>query len=69
MPVNPYDDGKVSLRRLHGNGDLDIVLTSYTRRKANVTEALVCLDLNGNPCLFLDAHLNHVSKSCDEKSC
>ena len=39
MPVNAYDDGKVTLRR-HGNGDLDIVRTSYTRRKANVTEAL-----------------------------
>ena len=41
MPVNPYDDRKVSLRRPHGNGDLDIVLTSYTHRKANVTETLV----------------------------
>ena len=30
MPVHPYDDRKVSLRRPHGNGDL-----------ANVTEALV----------------------------
>ena len=40
MPVNPYDDRKVSLRRPHGNGDLNIVGTSYTRRKANVTEAL-----------------------------
>ena len=40
MPVNPYDDRKVSLRRPHGNGDLDIVGASYTRRKANVTEAL-----------------------------
>ena len=38
MPVNPYDDPKVSLRRPHGNGDLDIVLASY---KANVTEALI----------------------------
>ena len=34
MPVNPYDDRKVTLRRPHGNGDLDIVRTSYTRRKA-----------------------------------
>ena len=42
MPVNPYDDRKVSLRRPHGNGDLDIVLASYTRRKANVTEAYHC---------------------------
>ena len=40
MPVNPYDDRKVFLRRLHGNGDLDIVRASYTRRKANVTKAL-----------------------------
>ena len=40
MPVNMYDDRKVSLRRLHGNGDLDIVRASYTRRKANATEAL-----------------------------
>ena len=40
MPVNPYDNRKVSLRRPHGNGDLDIVRTLYTRRKANVTEAL-----------------------------
>ena len=41
MPVNPYHDRKVSLRRPHGNGGLDIVRASYTRRKANVTEALV----------------------------
>ena len=40
MPVNPYDNSKVSLRKPHGNGDLDIVRASYTRRKANVTEAL-----------------------------
>ena len=39
MPVNPYDDRKVSLRRPHGNDGLDIVRASYTRRKANVTEA------------------------------
>ena len=39
MPVNPYDDRKVSLRRPHGNGNLDILGASYTRRKANVTEA------------------------------
>ena len=39
MPVNPYDDRKVSLRRPHRNGDLDIVRASYTRRKANITEA------------------------------
>ena len=40
MPVNPYDDRKAPLGRPHGNGDLDIVQASYTRRKANVTEAL-----------------------------
>ena len=40
MPVNLYDDRKVSLRRRYGNGDLDIVRASYTRHKANVTEAL-----------------------------
>ena len=39
MSVNPYDDRKVSLRRLHGNGDLDNVRASYTRLKADVTEA------------------------------
>ena len=39
MPVNPYNDRKVSLRRLHGKGDLDIVRASHTRRKANVIEA------------------------------
>ena len=44
MPVNPYDDRKVSLRRPHGNGDLDIVGASNTRRKANVTEALLTLN-------------------------
>ena len=45
MPVNPYDDRKVSLRWPHGNGDLDIVRASYTRRKANVTEALATMYL------------------------
>ena len=44
MPVNPHDDRKVTLRRPHGNGDFDIVRTSYTRRKANVTEALTLLE-------------------------
>ena len=39
MPVNQYDDRKVTLQRPHGNGGLDIVRASYTRRKANVTEA------------------------------
>ena len=41
MPVNPYDDRKVSLQRPHGNGDLDIVRASYTRPQANVAEALM----------------------------
>ena len=41
MPVNLYDDRKVSLRRPYGNGDLDIVRALYTRRKANVTKALL----------------------------
>ena len=41
MAVTPYNDRKVSLRRPHGNSDLDIVRASYTRRKANVTEALM----------------------------
>ena len=36
MPVNSYDDRKVSLQRPHGNGDLDIVRASYTRRKVLV---------------------------------
>ena len=39
MPVNRYDDCKVSLRRPHRSGDLDIIRASYTRRKANVTKA------------------------------
>ena len=45
MPVNPYDDRKVSLRRPHGNDDLDIVRASYSRStcKANVTEALIVI--------------------------
>ena len=41
MPVNPYDDRKLSLRRPHGNSDMDIVWASYTQCKANVTEALI----------------------------
>ena len=39
MLINLYDDCKAPLRRLHGNGDLDIVLASYTRGKANVNKA------------------------------
>ena len=29
----------------------------------------MCMDLNGQPCSFLDTHLNCVSKSCDHTSC
>ena len=29
----------------------------------------MCIDLNGHLCSFLDARLNRVSKSCDDKSC
>ena len=29
----------------------------------------MCMDLNGHPYSFLDAHLNRASKSCDDKSC
>ena len=43
MPVNLYDNRKVSLRWPHGNGDLDIVRASYTRRKTFVIEALAPL--------------------------
>ena len=43
MPVNTSDDPKVSLRRPHGNGDLDIIWASCTCRKANVTEALMII--------------------------
>ena len=39
MPVNQYDDRKVSLQSPRGKGDLDIVGASYTCRTANVTEA------------------------------
>ena len=41
MPVNPYDDRKVTLRRPHGNGDLDIVRTSYTPLGGNVHRILL----------------------------
>ena len=39
MPINLYDDHMVSLLKLQRNSDLDIVRASYTRQKANVTEA------------------------------
>ena len=42
MPINPYDDCKVSLW-MPGNGNLDTVRASYTCCKANVTEALCFL--------------------------
>ena len=42
MPVNPYDDRKVSLRRPHGNGDFDIVGGSYTCRKVNAPRGAFC---------------------------
>ena len=52
MPVNLYDDRKISLRRPHGNGNLDIEGASYTRRKANVTDALVLVQpRKTRPCL------------------
>ena len=54
MLVNPYDDRKVSLWRLHGNGDLDIVWASYTRRKANVTQALKLLLTTGPVNMSID---------------
>ena len=62
MPVNPYNDRKVSLRRPHGNGDLDIVGASYTRRKANVTKALVIFQAGSRPpfCLTGSAHGLHI---------
>ena len=48
MPVNPYDGRKVSLQRPHRNGDFDIVRASYTRGKANVTEAFSIEMLKNN---------------------
>ena len=33
-------DARKSVRWPHGNGDLDIVRASYTRRKVNVTQTL-----------------------------
>ena len=44
MPVNLYDDRKVSLQRRHRNGNLDIVGASYSRRKANVAEAFTSFE-------------------------
>ena len=59
-PVNPYDDRKVSLRRPHENGDLDIVGASYTQRKANVAEALNHAKQVDNM-QYLDNHPRHAS--------
>ena len=61
MPVNPYDDRKVSLRRSHGNGDLDIVRASYTRRKANVTEAYGIMKVKCVKCTK-DEHFKQVKQ-------
>ena len=58
MPVNPYDDRKVSLRRPHRNGDLGIVRASYTRRKANVTEALGMLIPSMSVCPSIHSFVN-----------
>ena len=38
MPVNPYDDRKVSLRRPYGNGDLDIVRASYGKCNRGIND-------------------------------
>ena len=51
MPVNPYDDRKVTLRRRHGNGNLDIVRTSYTRRNASGVETYLPALVAGVGCL------------------
>ena len=59
MPVNPYDDHKVSLRRPHGYSDVDIVRVLYTRRKANVTEALKTVLCVKAP-KILETHFFHV---------
>ena len=48
MPINPYNDRKVSLRRPHENGDLDIIPASYTRRKASVNEALTIIEYSSD---------------------
>ena len=66
MHVNPYDDRKVTLPRPHGNGDLDIVRTSYTRHKANVTESLATIIPIPKPgkdlrLRFLESN-NHISR-------
>ena len=57
MPLTPYDDRKVSLRRPDGNGDLDVVWASYTRRKANVTEAQQIFIIHSSGNLFVQCLL------------
>ena len=61
MPVNPYDDRKVSLRRPHGNGDLDIVRASYTRRKANASTNVEVRDALLVSALVAEVHFNILS--------
>ena len=53
-----HDALTMTLRKSQGVG----TLTVHCR-------VSMCMDLNGHPCSFLDAHLNRVSKSCDDKSC
>ena len=62
MPVNPYDDCKVTLRRLHGNGDLDIVRTSYTRHKANVIQREFHWRIFGQESCIVLFHINNLVK-------
>ena len=69
MPVNPYDDRKVSLRRPHGNGDLDIVGASYTRRKANVTEAWGILEWHHMGLHVRFWYLSHMRKNANKRTC
>ena len=54
----PYIDRTMTLWKSQGVG----TLTVHCR-------VSMCMDLNDHPCLFLDAHLNCVSKSRDDKSC
>ena len=50
----------MTLRKSQGAGTLTVQLPcKYS----------MCMDLNGHPFSFLDAHLDRVSKSCDDKSC
>ena len=40
MPLNPYEDRKVSRWRPHGNGDLDIVRASLYSSEGKCNQAL-----------------------------